>query len=118
MARILIGEDDALTALDLEDILREAGHDIVAVIARVSEGHRHVGAVDIAVLDVELADGQCFELARSLIDAGAGIVFVSGNRDEDLPQDLPALFQEKPFQPAALLATIDTLILQRGQSAG
>jgi DNA-binding response OmpR family regulator len=113
VARILICEDDALTALDLEEMLREAGHDVVAVIARVSEGYAHVVGVDVALLDMELADGSSVELARALARSGVGIVFVSGNRDEDLPDDIPGPFQEKPFTPSALLAAIARLVTER-----
>jgi len=57
--KVLVVEDEALVALTIEDVLAEAGYDVVGIADRPSEAlelaRRH--EPDLALVDVRLADG-------------------------------------------------------------
>lgn len=113
--RILIVEDDAALALDIQRLLREAGYLAVGPAASAGEADRLVrqGTLDGAVLDLHLADGSS-TVADSL--ARAGIPFVWLVRDSlfSIPRDhafAPAV--AAPFKREELLEA-----LERAQAQG
>jgi len=58
--RILIVEDNALVALDLEQQLLDLGHEVVGIATTASEAERmgRTRGADLALMDVLLADGS------------------------------------------------------------
>ncbi|MGE0725779.1 MAG: response regulator, partial [Alphaproteobacteria bacterium] len=57
-ARILIVEDEILVAMELEYILREAGHDVAGIAADTSSvGRLAAPDIDLALVDLNLRDG-------------------------------------------------------------
>ena len=76
---VLVADDEALIALDLECALSEAGF-TVAVVRSCSEANlflnEHTPAA--AVLDVSLSDGECHEAAKTLADLGVPFVVYTG----------------------------------------
>ena len=83
--KILIVEDEAVTALDLELLVGQFGHDIAGTAATRAEALALVGRdpPDVALVDINLRDGAtgpqiAEELARRF---GTAIVFVTANRD-------------------------------------
>jgi DNA-binding response OmpR family regulator len=84
-ARILIAEDDAILALDVREILRQAGAEIVGPAATLNQTLFMISAfpVSAGLLDVNLRDAEVFPAARALEKLGAGIVFYTGYADVD-----------------------------------
>jgi len=104
-ARALVCEDDALLALDLERQLEDLGFDILGPFARQSDALRAlaVQTPDIAVIDVELADGACTRLAGLLRERDVPTLVVSGLHIANPPPEYArALWLSKPLEPLAL----------------
>jgi CheY-like chemotaxis protein len=80
--RILIVEDEILIALELESLLQDAGHDVVAIAASsqdaIALGQRM--RPDLAFVDIHLTDGPTgAEAARRLREQGAAVLFMTAN---------------------------------------
>jgi two-component SAPR family response regulator len=104
-ARALVCEDDALLALDLERQLEDLGFEILGPFARQSDALRALAAQtpDVAVIDVELADGACTRLAGLLRERGVPTLVVSGfHLSNPPPEYARALWLPKPLEPVAL----------------
>ena len=106
--RILILEDDPLIALDLQDTVEDAGHEVVAVCPSVAAARARIAeAIDFALLDVDLTDGKSFDIAAALHCLGVPFAFVSGSSRDEVPPHLAnATFIAKPFLPAAVVRTL------------
>ena len=78
-SKILIVEDSYLLARTLEDMLSEAGANVVAIAPSVAialkEIERH--AIDVACLDIDLGSETSFPIADALAMRGIPFVFVS-----------------------------------------
>ena len=109
-ARILIAEDDAILALDVREIFRQAGAEIVGPVATLEQALAMISAfpVSAALLDVDLRDAEVFPAARALQDRGAGIVFYTGYADVDsLRRSWPgAKVLTKPAPPRLLVSAM------------
>ena len=80
--RILIVEDERLIALQLEDDIAEAGHEVVGSAMASGEAIRLAveTAPDLALVDVHLADGPTvLDVARSVAGSGKVVVFLTSN---------------------------------------
>ncbi|MFP3544415.1 response regulator [Rhizobium sp. SIMBA_035] len=114
--RIMIVEDEMLLALDLEDMLLDARYEVVgqavdmpqALAVAESAG----GAVDLAIMDVNLARGSSgVEIAGELRKRwNIPSLFVSGNLDartrELAMQWNPIGFVGKPYSEREVLSAI------------
>jgi DNA-binding response OmpR family regulator len=82
--RVLIVEDEALIAMELERIVTEAGHPTVGPVSTVEQALAHAPRVEAALVDLGLADGLSgAALARRLIDRyGTKVIFVTGTPRE------------------------------------
>ena len=109
-ARILVAEDDAILALDVREILRRAGAEIVGPAATLKQTLFMISAfpVSAAILDVNLRDAEVFPAARALEELGAGIVFYTGYADVDsLRRAWPgAKVLTKPAPPRLLVSAM------------
>ena len=115
--RVLVVEDNALVAFDLEDSLERFGHQVVARAASAS------GAVlaaaehrpDLVLMDVSLADGS--DGIQAAIDireqVGTPAVFVTGYTDRATRQRAaearPVGMLHKPVQPADVAAALQRI---------
>jgi DNA-binding LytR/AlgR family response regulator len=117
--RILVAEDESLIALDLESMLAAIGCEVVGPvgsvdeIVRVAERQEIEGAIDGALLDVNLRGRQVFEVVGELTRRGIPVVLTSGYDDASL---FPAAFRHlprisKPFNEAALRRVCDSVFL-------
>ncbi|MFC5372281.1 response regulator [Brevundimonas faecalis] len=83
MARILIIEDEALVALELQLTLEDMGHEVVGTAAEVATALRiaHDAGVDLALVDIHLSDGATgVELGRQLGEGmGVTVLFMTAN---------------------------------------
>jgi response regulator NasT len=68
--RILVAEDDPIIALGLARRLGAMGHEVVGPVATVAEARGLAPQADLYLFDVDLADGDGIELARSLSEDG------------------------------------------------
>ena len=107
--KVLVLEDNALVAMHLEEMLSEAGCQVVAMIDNVKgalefiRGH----AVDAAVLDINLKGEKVFGVAEELMARKVPIVFSSGYGERFLPPQVDAApHLSKPFEPETLRDTL------------
>lgn len=78
--RILIVEDDFLIAMALEDILVDAGHEVLGPFPTSAEAVAALASVPVdgAILDVRVSGGDSMPVASDLTRRGCPFVFVTG----------------------------------------
>jgi len=108
---LLVVEDDPELGSAMVEALGEAGHRVVghAASADLALNLAALHQVDLAIVDVELADGSSgVELAEHLHGRwGTPALFISGGQNEHLVcHDLPIGFLGKPFRAVELLAAV------------
>ncbi len=83
--KVLIVEDEALTAMHLEMLIEEFGHQVCAIAASAAEAISHAAAhlPDVALMDIRLANRSSGIDAAREIHTSHGIrcIFLSGNLD-------------------------------------
>lgn len=112
MPRILIVDDEALIAALLCEWIVELGHEPVGPAAGEDAARKLIDSAppDAAILDVSLAGGDSFGLARTCRERSMPFAFATGHGRDRLPPDLaetPVL--PKPFtfdDVRELLATL------------
>jgi len=113
-ARVLIVEDEALIALELEHILGTVGHEVVGMAADARSGIRLAveHAPDVVLMDVSLGDGpDGIHAAMTVVaETDARIVFVTAHTDERTLDRLGRVgfsrVVAKPFAHHEILAAI------------
>ena len=110
--RVLIVEDQALLAMELELVLSESGCQVVgcAMDTAGALGLAGQNRPDLALVDINLLDGMTGpEIARRLInDHGSAVVFLTAN-----PEQIPDGFAgalgavSKPFDEATIRGVVD-----------
>src|SRR5262245_61210055 len=92
--RILVVEDDFLTALEIARILKEAGSEIVGPAGAFDEALNLAtgAAIDAAVLDINLNGHRVYDIAGVLSLRCIPFLFVTGY----LLDSLPAAFLNVP----------------------
>jgi CheY-like chemotaxis protein len=115
--RILIAEDEAMIALDLESVLQDLGCEVIGPVADVEDLVQQCEAhhPDGALLDINLRGKQVFAVLPRLIQQGVPVIITSGYDDVTLiPQDFRALPRlSKPFNQAALRELCVTVFAKR-----
>ena len=107
---VLVLEDNAIILLDLEDMLKSMGVELVIAASDASDALTALQSQepDIALLDVDLGCENCIAVADHLADKGIPFVFVTGFGDGlPLPErhaHVPKLF--KPHSQEALLKAL------------
>ncbi|TFL16090.1 HWE histidine kinase domain-containing protein [Jannaschia formosa] len=80
--RVLLAEDEYIVAMDMQELLERAGCVVIGPAANLKEAERLAkterGALDAALLDVNLNGAKSIDLARDLARAGVGIVLITG----------------------------------------
>ena len=116
-ARVLLVEDELLVAMTLEDILRREGCLILGPFRRVEKAAlaARTEAIDIALLDVNLAGERVFPVAAALVQRRLPFVFMTGYGPGDIaPEYAGRPVIGKPFRTAELVeALTDAFHLQR-----
>lgn len=111
--RILVVEDEPMVALDISQILSEAGNVVVGPANSVAQAFALIAqfGCDAAVLDVNLGLETAEPIARELIKRGIPFVAMSAYSREQLPpimQSAPLL--EKPVKSEKLIAEVDRFL--------
>ena len=80
-SRILVVEDEILVALELEATAQDLGHEVIGIAADTQTALRFAPHADIALVDVNLRDGETGPaIGRRLAqDYGVTVVFVTAN---------------------------------------
>lgn len=108
---VLIVEDEFIVALDLSETVRDLGYRVEGPFA--NKDHAFIAIdqkmPDIAILDVQTADGEVYPLADALSEAGVPLVFHSGHAT---PQELKDRYPEakacsKPCPPDRLIEALE-----------
>mgnify|MGYP000945947082 CR=1 FL=1 len=108
-AKVLIVEDEFLVALQLEDMLRDAGHEVIGVVADRASLCTIGGVPQVALVDLNLRDGLpgpeiALDLARNY---GTMVVYVTANPQQiAIPAHTAVGFISKPFSSDAILAAV------------
>ena len=111
--RILIVEDEPLIALNLEELLVDAGFNIAAIAGKLEKALALIesGACDAAIIDANLAGVSASPLASALTARGLPFIVLSGYSREQLDGSFPgALFIQKPCRPAQLIQALNTIL--------
>ncbi|GJE60664.1 response regulator [Methylobacterium trifolii] len=110
--RILVVEDEALIALELECLLDDLGYVTVGVACTSAEAIA-MGlstAPDVALVDIHLVDGPTgVEVARALsADPRTTVVFMTANAKR-IPEDFAGAFGviAKPYSERVVASTLD-----------
>jgi DNA-binding response OmpR family regulator len=109
--RVLIVEDERLLAMQLEDDISEAGHEVVGSAMSSNEALQLANETqpDLALLDIHLADGPTagVDIARRLADHCGLVVFMTSNAKR-IPGDFAGAVGviNKPLSTQGLTQTL------------
>jgi CheY-like chemotaxis protein/DNA-directed RNA polymerase specialized sigma24 family protein len=115
-ARILIIEDEPIIAMDIEMIVRDLGHEVVAVATThreaVAEAQTHQPGLVLA--DIQLADNSSgIEAVQEILsDMKVPVIFITAFPERLLTGDRPepGFLLTKPYQPATLRAAVSQVL--------
>lgn len=115
--RILVVEDEALIALEMEMVIEDLGHRCVGTAADLKNALALASPdVDLALVDVNLADGSTGPQVGAALaaDHGIAVIFVTANPamlGDGVDGTLGAV--EKPIDVATLQQVLDFVIAQK-----
>lgn len=120
---VLVVEDEALLALELEDVLAENGHAVIGPAMSKREAVRLAEETrpDLALVDVHLLDGPTgVDVARHLAGQGIPVVFMTANVRRIPPDFAGAIgVVEKPYTAGGLQNALAWLARRlRGDAGG
>jgi AmiR/NasT family two-component response regulator len=111
--RILLIEDEALVAMEIEADLIAAGCEVIGPAGNIAAAHRFIAEsqIDAALVDANLAGRPVDELAVALTKKGVPFAFATGYGRDGLPRE----FQDtavltKPFSREQMLAVVQKLL--------
>lgn len=111
--RVLVVEDDPLTAMDLEGALVQAGAAVVGLCQSLEEAMARTNLDDfaVAVLDFSLGRDTASPIARRLARRGVPFVLYTGQsrRDPSLAEWACPIV-EKPASPPTLVSALRTAL--------
>lgn len=121
VAKVVIVEDEFLVALQLEDIMLDNGHCVIATVPDMEGADAIVQPADVALVDLNLRDGLTGpEVAHLLSERFATrIIYVTANAGQiGVPASTAVGVIHKPFSRQAIEAAIayaldDTLTVAR-----
>ena len=111
-----------VVAFDLCDTVEEAGFEVEGPHAGISSAMLafQKEKPDLAILDINLDDGNVFPLARKLADEHVPLIFHSGRySQEDVAVYFPeAVTLQKPCPPAKVIEAVNTVLEECAAAAG
>ena len=114
--RILVVEDETIIAMDLQDMLEDAGYKVIGPVGTVGDALDILDREqpDLALLDVNLGGEEVFRVASRLAGKNARIIFLTGDSGQRLPEEhrhRPLI--AKPFLPRTVLDAIQRIQASR-----
>ena len=121
--RILIVEDEAITALDLKSELISSGHEVIGVTSDGIEAVRAAAELkpDIVLMDIHLSGEIDGIAAASAIrgEANIPVIFLTAHVDDTILERAmkasPFGYIPKPFQMPAIEAAIKVALYRHGK---
>jgi DNA-binding response OmpR family regulator len=109
--RILVVEDEALIAFDIEYSIKNAGGIVVGPFATVADAMQPVEQENLsaAILDVWLGTESSLPIARRLAEKGVSFLFYTAY-PELIEQSLVVQVVRKPATPDVLIGAVAALI--------
>ena len=112
--RVLVVEDEFIIALDLSETVRDLGYLVDGPYADKENAFIAIDQAmpDLAILDVNTADGEVYPLADALTDAGVPIIFHSGHvSPSEVRQRYPEAWAcAKPCSPDKLIDVLQEAV--------
>ncbi len=111
--RILLLEDEALIAMDVEQLCRDSGATDIIVAGSLRDAESVSLPYDAAIIDVMLGGEPTLDFARGLQANGVPFVFASGyDRQDEIFASFPGVtLVSKPYSGADL---VDAVALSLG----
>jgi DNA-binding response OmpR family regulator len=104
---VLVLEDEAIIALNLQDELQDAGYKVAGPFSTCHAARQWLEAntPDLAILDATLRDGPCREIAIELSRREVPFLIYSGHQDDnpDMAEFQDNIWIEKPAAPSVLV---------------
>lgn len=118
---ILVVEDDLVVALDMADMVKEVGGEVIGPVGQLAQGLALTESEELAgaILDVNLGSEDTFALADRLLADGVPVIFATGYDAMMLPErfvDCPRL--TKPFSNLAVERTFRKILGNDGGGGG
>jgi DNA-binding response OmpR family regulator len=111
---VLLLEDEAIIALDLQDELQEAGFSVAGPFTTCASALEWLGTEtpDTAILDTMLKDGPCRDIAIELSRRGVPFLIYSGHQEDSHHfGEFPSVtWVEKPVPPSVLVEACSNLV--------
>ena len=109
LATVLVVEDEALIALDLQALLEDAGYRVLgpANSSAVAFSLLEANQPDVALLDVNLGRADAFDIADRLATQNTKLIFLTGYTVQMLPpahRHRPLV--SKPYLPNMVLQAV------------
>jgi two-component SAPR family response regulator len=103
--KLLVVEDEALIAMEIEEMIAALGAEVVGSFSRVTDALQALDRETVAgaILDIQLDGETTLGLVDVLLERGCPILFVTGGAPESIPETyrkLPRL--SKPFNQVDL----------------
>jgi two-component system, response regulator PdtaR len=103
--KLLVVEDEALIAMEVEEMIAALGAEVVGSFSRVTDALQALERETVAgaILDIQLDGETTLGLVDVLLERGCPILFVTGGGPESIPEtyrQLPRL--SKPFNQVDL----------------
>ena len=117
MLRVLIVEDEALVAMEIESMLILAGHDTIGLADDMATAMAAVDIElpDLALVDMQLAHGcSGLDVAAALVQRGVPVMFATGNCPCERGQLLALGCLHKPFNDQTMAAAIGAAEIMLG----
>lgn len=109
--RILLVEDDFLTALDVASRLEASGFEVIGPAHDLAEGLAllQLRSPHAAVLDINLGKELVYPLARECLHRGIPVLFATGIDPAQIPPEMRSVpLLRKPYSTAQFDETVAT----------
>jgi len=118
--KIIIVEDDEITALNLKISLGKQGYEVVSIYDNVADAKENISKLDseLVIIDISLQEGSDgIELAKYIRqNHSIPFIFLTSYSDDDIISQAkttePYGYIVKPFDPASLHATIQMAVFK------
>ena len=107
---VLVAEDEMIIGVDLCDTVKEAGFEVAGPYDTTQSAIDAIAerTPDLAILDINLDDGEVYPLAERLLSANVPVIFHTGRAD---PAEVSVRYPtaralSKPCPPNRIIATM------------